>query len=98
MFSPYDMSPAYPRKIDLLVKCKSAIPNYVVEIYSNEFKHDSVSKSIMLSRQSKNMKINVIILFRSALHGVTDTMYFDVVGKQSHNDDKKMCLFFSFSL
>ncbi|KAI9030710.1 hypothetical protein CLU79DRAFT_694931, partial [Phycomyces nitens] len=28
--------------------------------------------------QSKNMRINVAVLFRNALHGVTDIMYFEV--------------------
>ncbi|KAL9543251.1 hypothetical protein MBANPS3_008202 [Mucor bainieri] len=76
MFGPYDSSSTYPRKIDLLVKCE----NPVIEICSNEFKRQSVSKAIIVSQQNKNMRINTAILHHNALHGVTDTIYFDVVG------------------
>ncbi|KAI9030709.1 hypothetical protein CLU79DRAFT_695032, partial [Phycomyces nitens] len=49
MFGSYGMSPAYPRKIDLLINGGSVNTNSVVEIRSNKLKHHSVSIFIVLS-------------------------------------------------
>ncbi|KAG1564140.1 hypothetical protein G6F50_011314 [Rhizopus delemar] len=84
MFNTHDMAPTYPRKIDLLLKCQHSNQKDLVDMCSNEFKKAAVSKSVVISQQAKNMRINASILSTNGLLGVTDTMYFDVVGTDAY--------------
>lgn len=84
MFNTHNMAPTYPRKIDLLLKCQHSNRKDLIDMCSNEFKKAAVSKSVVISQQAKNMRINASILSTNGLLGVTDTMYFDVVGTDAY--------------
>lgn len=60
IFHTGDLSQAYGRKIDLILKCSS---DASVDISSNEWKNLKVSKSVKVHRQSRNLRLNSTNLF-----------------------------------
>ncbi|KAG1050696.1 hypothetical protein G6F43_007051 [Rhizopus delemar] len=74
LFHTSDISSAYPRKINLLLKLNESI---TVELSSNEWKKLSVSRDVILKQQTKNLKINVCIL--STLRSLYGSQYKDIL-------------------
>ncbi|KAI9251667.1 hypothetical protein EDC94DRAFT_697633 [Helicostylum pulchrum] len=59
LFDSSNISVTYPKKIDLLMRLDESI---IVELSSSEWKKSSVSESLILKQQTKNLKVNVCIL------------------------------------
>ncbi|KAI9493570.1 hypothetical protein BDB00DRAFT_928890 [Zychaea mexicana] len=82
IFHTSDMSQAYGRKIDMILKCSS---NVKVDISSNEWKRAMISKSIKLHQQSKNLRLNTSNLFSlNTKFGVKFTVVMDFVGNSGY--------------
>ncbi|KAG2217406.1 hypothetical protein INT45_004864 [Circinella minor] len=78
LFMTNDSSPSYSRKIDLLLKCKEM--KTAVELCSNEWKRSSVSESMKLHQQSKNLRVNSAILNDMRKYDIQQTMAMDWIG------------------
>ncbi|KAG1133953.1 hypothetical protein G6F37_013243 [Rhizopus arrhizus] len=59
LFNTDDISPSYPRKIDLLLKHDD---KRNIELCSNEWKRAKVTKEIKVKQQSKNLRVNASII------------------------------------
>ncbi|EPB82319.1 hypothetical protein HMPREF1544_10959 [Mucor circinelloides 1006PhL] len=82
IFHTSDMSQAYGRKIDMILKCSS---NVKVDISSNEWKRAMISKSIKLHQQSKNLRLNTYNLFSlNTKFGMKFTVAMDFVGNSGY--------------
>ncbi|SAL95996.1 hypothetical protein [Absidia glauca] len=82
IFHTGDLSQAYGRKIDLILKCSS---NLKVDISSNEWKRAIVSNSIKFHQQSKNLRLNTANLFSlNTKFGVKFTVAMDFVGNSGY--------------
>jgi hypothetical protein len=81
IFHTGDLSQAYGRKIDLILKCSNA----KVDISSNEWKRAKVSNSVKLHQQSKNLRLNASNLFNlNTKFGVKFTIAMDFVGNSGY--------------
>ncbi|KAI7848566.1 hypothetical protein BDC45DRAFT_540853 [Circinella umbellata] len=78
LFMANDSSPSYSRKIDLSLKCKEM--KTAAELSSNEWKRSSDSESMKLHEQSKNFRVNSIILNNMRKYDVQETMVMDWIG------------------
>ncbi|KAL7310199.1 hypothetical protein PS15m_009727 [Mucor circinelloides] len=82
IFHTSDMSQAYGRKIDMILKCSS---NVKVDISSNEWKRAMISKSIKLHQQSKYLRLNTYNLFSlNTKFGMKFTVAMDFVGNSGY--------------
>ncbi|KAG0739462.1 hypothetical protein G6F57_010140 [Rhizopus arrhizus] len=73
LFNTDDISPSYPRKIDLLLKHDD---KRNIELCSNEWKRAKVTKEIKAKQQSKNLRVNASIIHNlQSEHG----RYFDTI-------------------
>ncbi|CEP18384.1 hypothetical protein [Parasitella parasitica] len=82
IFHTSDMSRAYGRKIDMILKCSS---NVKVDISSNEWKRATISKSIKLHQHSKNLRLNTSNLFSlNTRFGIKFTVAMNFVGNSGY--------------
>ncbi|KAG0163770.1 hypothetical protein DFQ28_011321 [Apophysomyces sp. BC1034] len=99
IFHTKDLSQAYGRKVDLILKCAS---NVKVDISSNKWKKAAVSKAIKLHQQSKNLRSNTSNLFSlNTNYDVKSTIAMDFMGNSGylydlqildHNADLHDCI------
>ncbi|KAI9008799.1 hypothetical protein CLU79DRAFT_776383 [Phycomyces nitens] len=89
IFHAMDISPAYSRKIDLLLKCKDS--KTTVEMSSNEWKRASVTKNIQLAQQCKNLRINTAILKSLKKLGINRTLSMDWTGNSGYMYKLEWC-------
>ncbi|KAI7889513.1 uncharacterized protein EV154DRAFT_276963 [Mucor mucedo] len=59
LFNVDDVSPTYSRKIDLILKYND---RKTVELCSNEWKRSKVNAELKIKQQSKNLRVNALIL------------------------------------